>query len=108
MVLYDFDSGGPGWRGFDLQGWAFNSGEHRAKWDAFRHGYAGIRRLNEINIVAAPYLTVAGDIWGMKIDLDKRVLKQGWERTQEYLTRQMALLRERCARVSGLQRGRGA
>jgi Ser/Thr protein kinase RdoA (MazF antagonist) len=96
IVLYDFDSGGPGWRAADLQGWAAAGGaEYTEKWDAFRGGYQEIRPLAPADLRAAPYLTIAWDFWGMKIDLDHRILRAGPERTDAYLREQIGLLRER-------------
>jgi Ser/Thr protein kinase RdoA (MazF antagonist) len=100
VVLYDFDSGGPGWRAADLQGWAVGNRAYDEQGDAFQRGYASIRRLDRINILAAPYLTLAWAIWGLKIDLDHRVLKEGRERTREYLRDQLALLRTRSEQIS--------
>jgi Ser/Thr protein kinase RdoA (MazF antagonist) len=93
IVLFDFDMGGPGYRAADLQGWATGSEEHKKKWDAFHRGYTSVRTLNEANLLAAPFLTVAWDIWGMKIDLDRRVLKKGRERIRQYLDSRIENLR---------------
>jgi Ser/Thr protein kinase RdoA (MazF antagonist) len=95
VVLYDFDSGGPGWRAADLQGWAANNAEHREKWEAFQQGYSEVRTIKPADLLAAPYLDVAWDLWGIKIDLDNRVLRQGRERTRAYLREQVAQIRER-------------
>jgi hypothetical protein len=43
----------------------------------------------------APYLTLAWDIWGLKIHLERRVIAQGAEQVQAYLGAQLALLRSR-------------
>jgi len=96
IVLYDFDSGGPGWRAADLQGWAAaDKAGYAEKRDAFQSGYSGVRPIKPVDLRAAPYLTIAWDIWGIKIDLDYRILQQGREHTGEYLSEQAALLRER-------------
>jgi Ser/Thr protein kinase RdoA (MazF antagonist) len=95
VVLYDLDSGGPGWRAADLQGWAAHNTEYREKWDAFQRGYSEVRPIHPADLQAAPYLDIAWGIWGIKIDLDNRILRQGRERTQDYLSKQVALLRER-------------
>jgi Ser/Thr protein kinase RdoA (MazF antagonist) len=97
VVLYDFDSGGPGWRAADLQGWAAQSHEHQEKWDAFKRGYSKVRPLRPAELLAAPVLTVVWDIWGLQIDLDHRVLKQGREQAGAYLREQVALIRARAA-----------
>lgn len=95
IILYDFDSGGPGWRAADLQGWAANHADYQSRWDAFHRGYNRARSLAEIDRLAAPYLTLAWDIWGLKIDLERRIMAQGPERVQEYLGAQLAMLRSR-------------
>jgi Ser/Thr protein kinase RdoA (MazF antagonist) len=95
VILYDFDLGGLGWRAADLQGWAANHVEYRPRWDAFHRGYARVRSLSEIDRMAAPYLTLAWDVWGLKIDLERRLIAQGPEQVQAYLGRQLELLRSR-------------
>jgi Ser/Thr protein kinase RdoA (MazF antagonist) len=95
VILYDFDSGGPGWRAADLQGWATNHADYQSRWDAFHRGYNQARPLAEIDRVAAPYLTLAWDIWALKIDLERRIMAQGAEQVQEYLDAQLAMLRSR-------------
>jgi Ser/Thr protein kinase RdoA (MazF antagonist) len=95
VFLYDLDSGGPGWRAADLQGWAANSTEYQEKWDAFQRGYSDIRPLTPADLLAAPYLSIAWEIWGIRIDLERRVLRQGRQRTQAYLREQLSLIRER-------------
>jgi len=95
LFLYDLDSGGPGWRAADLQGWAAHSTEHREKWEAFQRGYSDIRPLTPVDLLAAPCLSIAWEIWGIRIDLERRVLRQGRERTQAYLREQLSLIRER-------------
>ncbi len=95
IILYDFDSGGLGWRAADLQGWAAHNAEYSSKRKAFQKGYARVRPLNAADLAAAPYLTLAWDIWGLKIDLDHRILAQGRERTTQYLEEQVAFIRER-------------
>jgi hypothetical protein len=40
-------------------------------------------------------MDLAWAIWGMKVDLDQRVLKQGQERTRAYLAELTAVLRAR-------------
>jgi Ser/Thr protein kinase RdoA (MazF antagonist) len=94
VVLYDFDSGGPGWRSADLQGWAANSPEHERKWNAFRRGYSSIRPLKQVDLLASPYLTAAWHIWGIKIDLDNRITERGEAREREYLHDQVKILRK--------------
>ena len=95
IVLYDFDSGGCGWRASDLQGWAIHHEEYQEKGMAFRRGYAEVRPLADMDIEAAPFLVAAWDIWGMQIELERRVLRQGSEFTTRYLSEQIAWFRER-------------
>lgn len=99
VILYDFDSGGPGWRAADLQGWAMTTEAYRPLWEAFAAGYRSVRSLAPIDLQAAPYLTLLWDIWGLKIDLDNRILPQGEEKIQSYLAEQVVLLRERCVQL---------
>lgn len=100
VVLFDFDSGGPGWRAADLQGWAVRgTDEHAQTWNAFQSGYTAVRALKPSDLAAAPYLTLAWDIWGLKIDLERRIIGQGREPTTRYLNKQLAFLRERAQAV---------
>ena len=99
IILFDFDSGGPGWRAADLQGWAAHNAEYAPTWNAFQRGYTSVRPLNVSDLAAAPYLTLTWDIWGLKIDLDRRVLWQGREHATHYLNEQVAFLRERARAV---------
>ncbi|GMA63011.1 hypothetical protein GCM10025859_34510 [Alicyclobacillus fastidiosus] len=94
IILYDFDSGGPGWRASDLQGWAKNDNEYADKWRMFQDGYRSIRQLKEVELQAAPYLHLSWEIWGIKVDLEQRILKQGTEKTASYIQKQLRSLRE--------------
>lgn len=96
VILYDFDSGGPGWRAADLQGWAAIDPIYKDRWAAFHAGYSRVRRLDPVNLEAAPFLTIAWDIWGMKIDLDNRLRQAPPEKIQTYLTETLARISERC------------
>jgi Ser/Thr protein kinase RdoA (MazF antagonist) len=95
IVLYDFDSAGLGWRAADLQGWAAHHEDYQSRWDAFHLGYTRVRPLPEINRVAAPYLTLAWDLWGLKIDLERRVMAEGPQQARAYVGRQLELMRAR-------------
>lgn len=99
IVLFDFDSGGPGWRAEDLQGWTRWSDAFTERGDAFRAGYASVRPLPELEINAAPYLQLAVELWGLQVELERRVLKQGHDATQAFLQTQLATLREHKARL---------
>jgi Ser/Thr protein kinase RdoA (MazF antagonist) len=95
IILYDFDSGGPGWRASDLQGWAVGLPEYQQRYSAFLHGYRQVRPLHAQDIEASRYLTLAWDIWGLKIDLERRVRTLGQDAIDAYLSVQIARLRER-------------
>lgn len=95
VLLFDFDSGGPGWRASDLQGWTILSEEYAERGVAFRTGYSCVRALPPVDIAAAPTLLLAWDIWGMKVDLENRILKQGPEQTRMFLQEQVHNIRER-------------
>ncbi len=95
MILYDFDSGGPGWRASDLQGWAIGYPEYQERYDSFLNGYRQVRAVNDQDIEASWYITLAWDIWGIKIDLENRVLKRGQAAANTYLTEQIEWIRER-------------
>jgi Ser/Thr protein kinase RdoA (MazF antagonist) len=95
IVLYDFDSGGPGWRALDLQGWSFRDPAYAPVRDAFLEGYADVRPVRPADLRAAPYLTVAADVWGIGIDLERRVLSGGEDAAAEYLRERVAFLRTR-------------
>ena len=77
IILYDFDSGGPGWRASDLQGWAKNDTEYDGQMENVQEGYRSIRELKEVDLQAAPLLHLSWEIWGIKVDLEQRILKQG-------------------------------
>jgi Ser/Thr protein kinase RdoA (MazF antagonist) len=108
ITLYDFDSGGPGWKAADLQGWAAGSAEYCERWDAFQQGYQSVRPVRPADLQAAPYLTVVWDIWGIRIDLENRILRQGRERTAAYLDEQIAAIRERVQAVATFADSGGA
>jgi Ser/Thr protein kinase RdoA (MazF antagonist) len=95
VILYDFDSAGFGWRAADLQGWAVSHSDYSARWDAFHRGYNRAHSLAEIDRLAAPYLTIAWDMWGMKIDLERRILSLGQKQVEEFLATQLKVLRSR-------------
>jgi Ser/Thr protein kinase RdoA (MazF antagonist) len=95
VILFDFDSGGPGWRASDLQGWAIAFPEYQERYAAFLNGYRLVRPINDQEIEASWFLTLAWDIWGMKIDLERRILKLGQDAIDQYITGQIELLRER-------------
>ena len=75
VILYDFDSGGPGWRASDLQGWAIGFPEYQERYAAFLNGYRQVRPINDQDIEASWFLVLAWDIWGLKIDLERRIIR---------------------------------
>lgn len=93
IVWYDFDSGGPGWRAGDLQGWAKRLPDATPLWDAFLRGYQEVRPLAPVDIDAAPALCAAVEVYGITIDLRYRVLPEGDGVVHEYLARAMNNLR---------------
>ncbi len=93
IVLYDFDSGGSGWRAADMQGWAHKNAEYAEKWEAFKQGYSSVRELKALDLEAARYLSAAWLIWGLQIDLEQRVLEQGDAKVAEYLTMQLGAIK---------------
>jgi len=101
IILYDFDSGGPGWRATDLQGWAKNRPEYADKWLAFQAGYKSIRDLKAVDLEAAPYLATAFILWGFQNALGSRVSQQGPAKVQAYLAVALHDLRERASYILG-------
>jgi Ser/Thr protein kinase RdoA (MazF antagonist) len=99
-VWYDFDSGGPGWRAIDLQGWAATMPDRQKDWQAFLAGYQEVRPLNERDIAAAPYLHLAQDVWSVQLDLQHRVIARGPEAISQ-------LLAERCDELVSRARALG-
>jgi Ser/Thr protein kinase RdoA (MazF antagonist) len=95
VILYDFDSGGPGWRASDLQGWAIGFPQYQERYTAFLNGYRQVRPVHAQDIQASWYLTLAWDIWGMKVDLERRILQLGQASLDQYLATQLEQLRER-------------
>jgi Ser/Thr protein kinase RdoA (MazF antagonist) len=85
FVWYDFDSGGPGWRALDLQGWSAFDPAWRPLSDAFLAGYRAVRPLSAADIAAAPLLTLAQDIWGLSVDLRYRIESQGTSAVRAHL-----------------------
>jgi Ser/Thr protein kinase RdoA (MazF antagonist) len=53
IIFYDFDSGGPGWRAFEIQGVYANN--ETAIWEAFLAGYAEERPLSTVDLAAVPW-----------------------------------------------------
>jgi Ser/Thr protein kinase RdoA (MazF antagonist) len=85
ITWYDFDSGGPGWRAYDLQGWALLDGtpDYLEKRQVFLKGYQEIRKLSEDDLAVSPYLHIASEVWGLAHDLTR--LKRKTDETEEDL-----------------------
>lgn len=86
-VWYDFDSGGPGWRAIDLQGWAAGIPDRVGHQQAFLQGYREIRPISENNIAASPYLFAAQEMWSIQVDLEQRILGMGNEAVSSYCSK---------------------
>lgn len=96
-VWYDFDSGGPGWRAIDLQGWAATMPDRQKDWRAFLDGYRTVRALSDNDVVVAPYLFLAQEFWSIQVDLQRRVIADGPEAISH-------LLKERCNEIASRAR----
>jgi Ser/Thr protein kinase RdoA (MazF antagonist) len=94
FVWYDFDSGGFGWRAIDLQGWAFGRPERSGQWQAFLAGYRESRTISDNDIAAAPFLFAAQEIWGIAVDLERRVITRGNTAVRAHLTKRARQLEE--------------
>lgn len=86
IIFYDFDSGGVGWRAIDLQGWTFFEPAKLPRQTAFVKGYRTVREISENDIAASPYLHAANEFWGIALDLDRRIIKQGEQAINNYLS----------------------
>jgi hypothetical protein len=53
-----------------------------------------VRELRPIDLEAAPYLAVVWLIWGLQIDLERRVLAQGSDKVAAYLREQIDGIRQ--------------
>lgn len=100
-TLFDFDSGGPGWRAIDLQGWAPLVPGRDEDWRVFLDGYRSVRPPGEADLAAAPLLALANDIRGVQIELERRVAAQGADAIRAYLRTASAALCEK-AGAAGL------
>jgi Ser/Thr protein kinase RdoA (MazF antagonist) len=85
VIFYDFDSGGVGWRAIDLQGWVAFEPEKKPRQTEFIKGYGSVRNISDNDVVASPYLFAANEFWGIGLDLERRILKQGEQAINNYL-----------------------
>lgn len=94
VVLYDFDSGGPGYRACDLQGWtALTPGAQHTR-EAFLDGYASVRTLSDADVLAAPYLHGAFEVWALDARFLTRLRALNDERAvSAYVDEQLRRLR---------------
>lgn len=83
-VWYDFDSGGPGWRAIDLQGWAAVQPDRVQDQQAFLRGYREVRSLHDNDVAASPYLAAALELWGLQVDLERRIIAMGDDAVRRY------------------------
>jgi Ser/Thr protein kinase RdoA (MazF antagonist) len=91
-VWYDFDSGGPGWRAVDLQGWVVTDPAMQERQDAFVAGYRAQRAIGDRDIAASAFLGAALEYWGVQIDLVYRVRRGGSDAVRAYLDEAVAKL----------------
>lgn len=91
IIFYDFDSGGVGWRAIDLQGWTFFEPEKLPRQTAFIKGYRTVREISENNIAASPFLHAANEFWGIALDLDRRIINQGEQAINNYLSEKVKI-----------------
>jgi Ser/Thr protein kinase RdoA (MazF antagonist) len=92
FVWYDFDSGGPGWRAIDLQGWAALDPALQERQDAFIAGYRTVRPLHDRDVAASALLAAAEEYHGIGIDLAYRVRRRGPDAVAAYLEEAVARL----------------
>lgn len=101
FIWYDFDSGGPGWRALDLQGWAAVTPEYDDRFRAFVEGYREVRRLTEADVTAAPYLHLAQEIWGITVALERRMAPHGPVAMATHLATESTRIATRLAQIEG-------
>ena len=88
FIWYDFDSGGPGWRAIDLQGWAAHHPDYGLRFDSFIAGYREERSLSASDVAAAPYAHLAQEIWGMHVALYRHIAPGGIEAMEDHFQRE--------------------
>ena len=105
VTWYDFDSGGPGWRAYDLQGWALleNIPDFLEKREAFLKGYQEIRSISTNDLAASPYLHAASELWGFGLDLNRQTLEGAKSIAPTFITERVAAIRNRQAQLRILE-----
>jgi len=101
FIWYDFDSGGPGWRAIDLQGWAARHPEHDVRFRAFIEGYQSVRPLAPQDIEAAPYVHLAQEIWGIFVVLYRHIAPAGAEAMTAHFTSEIERINARLDQLGG-------
>jgi Ser/Thr protein kinase RdoA (MazF antagonist) len=78
LSLHDFDSAAPGWRAADLTGVSLTS-----HFEAFVTGYRTVRPLDDADLAAVPWFTVAGLIENLAFHLVDKPAYRGTESLAE-------------------------
>jgi Ser/Thr protein kinase RdoA (MazF antagonist) len=97
VTLYDFDSGGPGWRAYDLATFLMEARKHPqadALWEAYLHGYTEQRSLGAREHEAIPLFLAARYYWS--IGLTATIASEDIQAPLDdaYLDRMIAYLRQ--------------
>jgi len=100
-IWYDFDSGGPGWRAIDLQGWAAWHPDFRSRFDAFVAGYRNIRPIAANDVEAAPFAHLAQEIWGIHVALYRHVAPGGITAMHDHFRREADRIAARLRQLDG-------
>jgi Ser/Thr protein kinase RdoA (MazF antagonist) len=98
VTFYDFDCCGLGWRAYDVGVFRWASrlrGTEKELWPAYLEGYLGVRRLAEIDILAAPVFIPVRHIWMMGLNTFlARFFGDNWV-SDSYFDREIGFLRSR-------------
>lgn len=92
-VWYDFDSGGFGWRAIDIQGWVATNPAMLERQNVFIEGYRTVRELSQNDVNASPYVFAAQEVWGIQVELERRVIVLGKSAVQELLAKEVEKLK---------------
>jgi Ser/Thr protein kinase RdoA (MazF antagonist) len=106
ITWYDFDSGGPGWRAYDLQGWALLEAtpDFLEKHEAFLKGYQEVRHVSAADLAASPYLFVASEFWGLGMYLKRQATEGLQSVTPAFIDERIADLRKREQQLRAFER----